>query len=104
MPDTRNPTEVAKIFLAPNEIVGGDHQDEFEEQKGENIHEAIELDERRKSSIYSSGKSESTSSVEVPQRNSTVDMGKKEFLLFKKRNILMKLTYEIFIHQYVKRL
>ena len=76
IPDTRMVHESAGGFLTPNDIVGGGHEDEYEAEDGIVPHEAINLGERRKSSLYS-GKSESTSSADVPQRDPTVDAGKK---------------------------
>jgi hypothetical protein len=83
IPDTRQPHEVTGSFLTPNDIVGGDHADEIEVEEGKMAHEEIDLGERRQSLAYS-GNSASTSSGEVPKRNSTVDMGKKSFYYFKK--------------------
>jgi hypothetical protein len=77
IPDTRHDSDLVGGFLAPNNVIGGDHADEVEEVDQETPHEAIDLGERRRSSIYS-GKSGSLSSVEVPERNATVDMGKNE--------------------------
>jgi hypothetical protein len=65
-------------YLTPNDIVGGNHIDEIEERDEPIGHEVIDLGERRQSSIYS-GKTQSSSSGEVPKRNSTVDAGKIKF-------------------------
>lgn len=81
IPDSRPGHEAIGSFLTPNDVIGGDHEDEMEEQEKGVTHEAIDLGERRKSSDYS-GKSLSSSSVEVPPRNPTVDAGKRIFLIF----------------------
>jgi hypothetical protein len=80
-PDTRGAEELAGGLLKPNKIVALDLDDAIEDQDNQMTHEAIDLDERRKSSVHSS-KSDSMSSVEVPKRNATVDMGKKIFFNF----------------------
>jgi hypothetical protein len=78
LPDTRK-VEFGSGFLKPNAVVGGDHEDEIEGVDHEMPHESIDMGERRKSSVYS-GQSDSASSTEVPQRDPTVDMGKKDFI------------------------
>jgi len=97
IPDKRSSSDLPIVFLTSNGTVDSDHEDEIEEQEKRNVHEAIDLGERRKSSVYS-GHSNSTSSAEVPPRNAVVDMGKKEFLLFQKNtnyfDILERLTYK----------
>jgi len=76
LPDTRRSFEEPSGFLTPNEIVGGDHFDELDNDDiSELKHEAITLSERRKASLLSSHTS-SSSSVEIPQRDPTVDAGK----------------------------
>jgi hypothetical protein len=74
IPDKRASLDLSAGFLKPNEVVGGDHEDEIEKLDGESRHESIDMDERRKSSVFSS--KSSLSSGEVPQRDVTVDMGK----------------------------
>ncbi len=76
IPDTRNTNDMSEVFLAPNEELDSELRDETEIEEKLPAHEAIDLRDRRKSSIGSS-KSGSSSSVEVSKRNSTVDMGKK---------------------------
>jgi hypothetical protein len=76
-PDIRGAPELGGGLLKPNEIVTLDMDDAIEDQDNHMTHEAIDLDERRKSSVHSS-KSDSMSSVEVPKRNAIVDMGKKK--------------------------
>lgn len=73
LPDNRRSFEQSGTFLTPNEIIGGDHFDELEPNElARNRHETITLGERRKSSLLSAQTS-STSSVDVPQRDPTVD-------------------------------
>ncbi len=83
IPEERLSAGATGGFFTSNNIVRSDHEDEIEEQDEPIGHEAIDLGERRKSSIYS-GKSGS-SSVEVPKRNSTVDAGKTNFHYFEKK-------------------
>ncbi len=66
------------ITRSADDLISSDPEDEFEARIDKMPNESINLGERRKSSLYS-GKSESTSSVEVPKRNPTVDMGIKFF-------------------------
>lgn len=92
IPDTRSGLDFVGGYLTPNDIIGGDHADEVEERDKQSLHEAIDLGERRRSSIYS-GRTDSSSSVEVPKRNSTVDAGKKKY-----SNIFVRLTYKTSIN------
>jgi hypothetical protein len=78
IPDKPLSNEATGVYLTRNDLVGGDYIDEIEEQDEPIGHEVIDLGERRKSSVYS-GKSDSSSSVELPKRNSTVDAGKVKF-------------------------
>jgi hypothetical protein len=84
IPDKRSSSDIPIVFIKSTGIADSDHEDEIEEQEKRSVHEAIDLGERRKSSVYS-GHSDSTSSVEVPPRNAVVDMGKNEFFLFQKK-------------------
>jgi hypothetical protein len=76
IPDTRNPDEMTGVFLAPKDEDNDDYRDGLDTDEKLASHETIDLDERRKSSITSS-KSDSSSCIKTPKRNSTVDMGKK---------------------------
>jgi len=66
------------VTRSADDLVSSDPEDDFEPRSDKIPNESINLGERRKSSLYSV-KSESTSSVEVPKRNATVDMGIKNF-------------------------
>ncbi len=81
IPDSRPPEELIGGFLAPNDVIGGDHADEIEEPEQPIGHESITLGERRKSSIYS-GKSGSSSSVDLTARDPVVGTGKRIFIFF----------------------
>jgi hypothetical protein len=81
IPDTRRPLDSIGGYLTPNDIIGGDHADEVEDRDKQSLHEAIDLGERRRSSVYS-GQTDSSSSADLPKRNSTVDAGKKKILIF----------------------
>jgi hypothetical protein len=83
IPEERLSARATGGFSTSNNIVRSDHEDEIEEQDEPIGHEAIDLGERRKPSIYSN-KSGSSSSIEVPKRNSTVDAGKTNFHCFEK--------------------
>ncbi|CAF0821390.1 unnamed protein product [Rotaria sp. Silwood1] len=73
IPDTRNTQDKIRSFITPNEVVDLDDENEFESKDIPVSHESYDLGQRRKSSVYSA-QSGSSSSVEVPRRNSTVDM------------------------------
>ena len=82
MPDKHLGNEQTGEFYASNDIFGGDRMDDIEGGGKSVGHEVIDLGERRKSSLYS-GITESSSSVEVPKRNSTVDAGKTNLFVFR---------------------
>ena len=79
-------------FTSSTDLVGFDHNDEYGGRKDRFDQEEIDLGERRKYSTMS-GKSD-MSSVEVPERNSTVDAGKSKafFCNFTIQNNSMKLN------------
>lgn len=84
IPDTRNADDMNEVFLAPNEQVDSEVKDEIGTEEKLPTHETVDMNDRRKSSI-SSSRSTSSISTEIPQRNSTVDMGK---FLFNENNEL----------------
>ncbi|UJR28054.1 hypothetical protein I4U23_009310 [Adineta vaga] len=72
LPDKRDEEgKAGGVFLTRNEPVDGNSENDITEQQDQNRHESFSLSERRKSSVYSN-KSED-SSIEIPQRNPTVD-------------------------------
>lgn len=88
IPDSRPPEELIGGFLAPNDVIGGDHADETEDPEQLIGHESITLGERRKSSIYSGKSGSSSSSVDLPARNHVVGTGKRIFTFFFEKNSL----------------
>lgn len=76
IPDTRTSKELnGTIFLTPNDSELGDNEIDQIDFENDLRHESIDISERRKS-LPLATKLDSISSVEVPKRNHTIDMGK----------------------------
>lgn len=75
LPDKRNVDDMSEVFLAPNEEIDSEIKDDTEIEQKLSTHGTFDLNARRKSSINLS-KSTSSSSIEISQRRTTVNLGK----------------------------
>ena len=78
IPDSRNADDRSEVFLAPNEEIDNERKTELAAAEKFSTHDTIDLVCRRFSS-FSTSKSDSSPSTEVPNMASTVEIGNISF-------------------------